>query len=99
MKKVLRKTSSSEARNPVIMWPRAQLRHKDSQPSGVPPFTVTLTMTIPSLRSGLRFGCNQRAGSRQETANVAEQSMCRGCVVLQLFWRLDRLETGARGDR
>src|ERR1700704_6549011 len=86
MKKVLQKTSSSEARNPVMMWPQAQLRHSDSQPSGVPPFTVTLTMTMPLLRSDLRFGCNQRASSRQESANVAEQNMCRGWVLLQIFW-------------
>src|SRR6266404_1954355 len=97
MKKVLQKTSSSEARNPVMMWPQAQLRHSDSQPSGVPPFTVTLTMTIPFLRSALRFGCKQRASSRQEPANVANKTCAEGGYYFRYFG-VGRLETGAKGD-
>jgi len=55
----------------VMMWPLAQLRHNESQPSGVPPFIVTLTMTIPFLRSALRFGCSQHADARQKVGQRA----------------------------
>src|SRR5882757_4474189 len=85
MKKVLQKTSSSEARNPVMMWPQAQLRHNDSQPSGVPPFTVTLTMTIPFLRSGLRFGCNQRAGAREESLTLVNRTRADRAYYVKYF--------------
>jgi hypothetical protein len=46
--------------------------------------SITLSMTMPFLRSGLRFGCNERAGARQK-ANVCEQNRWRWGVLLQIF--------------